>query len=91
MDPKEAENMQRIGEAAFNAGWYAACQTVAAMCAKAGAHPQTVQTFRDLAAEPPALKVGDLTTPEGQAMKRGAETVMVQTFPRGATAKPKED
>lgn len=75
-------NLQRVGEAAFKAGWYAACQTIADMCAEAGSHPQTVQMFRDLSADPPNLVVGEGKTPPTH------ETVMVQTFPRTPTEKP---
>lgn len=57
--------------AAFNAGWAAACMTLADLQTDA----EVKRGLYAMANRPPPVEVGDLSTPEGQAMRRGSEVV----------------
>jgi hypothetical protein len=71
--------------AAFNAGWAAACMTLADSCAKGGQMRQA-NLLHQMANQPPPVEVGDLSTPEGQAMRRGSEVVMMERITRAEPA-----
>lgn len=70
-------DMKAVATAGFRAGWVAACITIAEKCETHG-DATLGKFFREMAKDPPPLEVGDLSTPEGQAMKREAgETLYV--------------
>jgi len=58
--------------AGFESGWAAAMLTIADQFKQ---YPETVDTLRRWANNPPPVETADLSTPEGQAMKRASETI----------------
>ena len=67
--------------AAFNTGWAAACMRLAQACASGGQMRQANLLHR-MANEPDPVEIGDLSTPEGQAMRRESEVVMMERIAR---------
>jgi len=64
-----------VAQAAFRAGWVAACTTIAEACERDGASKEA-RWFRNMAKTPPRVEIGDLATPEGQAMARQPREVV---------------
>jgi hypothetical protein len=73
--------------AAFNAGWAAACMTIADEITRAGG-ADLAPMFREMAGSPAPVEIGDLSTPEGQAMRRGSEVVFHQRVSDAPAALP---
>jgi hypothetical protein len=78
--------------AAFNAGWAAACMTIADEITRAGG-ADLATMFREMASSPAPVEIGDLSTPEGQAMRAQGEVVFrdhVEREPGPASPAPQE-
>jgi hypothetical protein len=82
-------NLDAVAQAAFRAGWAAACLTIAENCAKNGG-ADLAGFFREMANNPAPVKVGDLRTPEGRAMREGSEVVLMERIatPSAASGAP---